>query len=84
MMNSINDIGSISVYKGDINGDNIIDSTDTALITAYLGSTPSSSSWLYPAPNTDYCGKDCDLNGDGIVNSTDLAIAQANLNQVGD
>ncbi len=77
-------IGNVATYLGDINGDNIIDSADTAAINSYLGVSSGTNRWIYGDSGSDVCGRDCDLNNDGIVNSADLAIATANLNRVGD
>ncbi len=81
---SLSNIGSVTTYLGDVNGDNIINSSDTSQITNYLGVSSGSSRWDAGDETLSVIGKDCDLNGDGTVNSTDLSIAQANLNVVGD
>ena len=81
---SLSYIGSVTTYLGDVNGDNIIISSDTSQLTNYLGVSSGSSRWNAGDETLSAIGKDCDLNGDGTVNSTDLSIAQANLNVVGD
>ncbi len=81
---SLSNIGTVSTYLGDVNGDNVINSADTALISNYLGVSTGSTRWVSGDETLSWTAEDCDLNGDGTVNTTDLAIAQANLNVVGD
>ena len=47
VVNSIANLGNVELYKGDINGDNIINPTDISLITSYLGVTSSSDLWHF-------------------------------------
>lgn len=79
-----NSFGTVTTWLGDINGDNTIDSTDTALINKYLNVSSGSTRWTIGDMDDDYTGADCDLNNDNVVDSTDLAIATANLNKTGD
>ncbi len=81
---SNNNIGTVATYLGDINGDNVINSSDLALITKYLGVASGSDRWIYGDEDDKFCGSNCDLNGDGTVSSADYAIANSNLGQVGD
>lgn len=53
---------------GDVNGDGVVDSRDTAIIMAQIGAAVSQSS----------CGSACDLNGDGVIDKADLEIAMRN------
>lgn len=63
----------ISMLSGDLNQDNVINSTDLQIAHAALGSTSKSSKWNATA----------DLNKDGIVNNLDIAIINKNIGQVG-
>jgi len=65
------DLGNVVLLAGDVNGDGIINASDST----YLQS-------LY----TKECGEDgydiaADLNGDKIINSADLALLMPNLNK---
>lgn len=66
---------SVTPVFGDINGDNVIDSADEALMNARIANG-ASDIFL---PDEFY-----DFNQDGVVNSSDLTILQGNLTQVGD
>lgn len=64
-----NVVVNLSLILGDVNGDNVIDDTDLALVLERFG---------------DSTGDPVDLNGDGIVDDTDLAIVLENFGTSGD
>ncbi len=54
---------------GDLNGDGFVNGTDSALLTAALGSTAGSSNYSLAA----------DINGDGVVNAADTLLLDADF-----
>ncbi|MGN0475470.1 MAG: leucine-rich repeat protein [Acutalibacteraceae bacterium] len=60
---------TIEIYAGDINGDNIINAKDSAILSAAFGTRKGS----------DGFNSNADLNGDGIINAKDKAILSANF-----
>jgi|GEM_PF-2130854 hypothetical protein len=67
--NEIATVGPVSTtitvrLMGDVNGDNVVNMKDIALVARAFGTTTSSSNWN-PA---------CDLNYDGVVNMKDIAL----------
>jgi len=59
------DLGTMTLRCGDINGDNMINDADLAIL------------WLsanYNKSTAQAANKLCDLNGDGMINDADLAI----------
>lgn len=63
----------LNLISGDLNEDNVIDSTDYTISSSYLGKTPTSPGW----------NGSIDLNADNIVNTLDLAIILSNMNRTG-
>lgn len=67
------DLGSLKMSTGDVNEDNVIDTSDYNIVKAALGLTQTSSSWN---PNLDF-------NLDKVINTLDLAVISKNLNKTG-
>jgi hypothetical protein len=63
-----------NLVAGDINGDNVIDISDFALLAAAFGSDPTTANW-----NTN-----ADLNCDGVVDLLDFDIFAGNFGLTGD
>jgi len=59
---------SAKLLGGDLNDDNVVDSSDSTILTSFLGQAAASA----------------DINGDGMVDETDSSILQTNLNISGD
>lgn len=70
---NLNNGDSLNMLSGDLNQDNVINSTDYSIALKAIGSTPSSSNWNETA----------DLNKDGVINVFDIAIISKNINQTG-
>jgi len=64
---SANSVGAITLLAGDMNGDNVIDIFDVAMVASHM----------------DTADPLVDLNGDGVVNILDLALIAANYGQRG-
>lgn len=64
---------TINLISGDLNEDNVVNSTDYVLAQGALGSSPASSKW----------NENIDLNKDSIINSIDLGIIVKNNGRVG-
>lgn len=64
---------ALTMLSGDLNQDNVVNSTDLQIAQAASGSTTGSTNWNPTA----------DLNKDGAVNNVDLAIINNNMNQTG-
>lgn len=67
------DLGILNLITGDVNEDNVIDSSDYNLVKGALGMTSSSQLW-----NPVY-----DFNLDNRINTLDLTIVSRNLGKVG-
>lgn len=70
---NLNGGGTINLLSGDLNEDNVINSSDYSIIQKALGSTSKSSSWL----------ENADINKDGVINIVDLAILNKNFGKIG-
>ena len=64
---------AINMLTGDLNEDNVINTSDYSLVQNALGNTTSSANW----------NDNLDLNKDGVINLFDLAIINKNMNQIG-
>ena len=64
---------AINMLTGDLNEDNVINTSDYSLVQNALGNTTSSANW----------NDNLDLNKDGVINIFDLAIINKNMNQIG-
>lgn len=71
---NLNSGNPIPLITGDVNEDNVIDSSDYNIVKNAIGYTPSSQGWN---PNLDF-----DMNG--IINTFDLNIITKNLGKIGD
>lgn len=67
------DLGNVNLTTGDVNEDNIINTSDYNLVKGALGATSSSAKW-----NPIY-----DFNLDGVINTLDLAIISRHLGTTG-
>lgn len=65
--------GEPEIFYGDLNNDNIINSSDAALLSRYVLEIIDK----FPVPE-----ETADLNGDGIVNSVDYTILQRYLLEI--
>jgi subtilase family serine protease len=65
---------SASLSGGDLNGDNVVDLNDFAILAAAFGSSPSSPNWNSVA----------DINCDGVVDLNDFSILASNFGASGD
>jgi len=63
----------LNLISGDLNDDNVINSTDYSIAQKIFGTTPESINW----------NENADINKDKIINSIDLAIIAKNVNQTG-
>lgn len=70
---TVSDLSTITLLSGDLNEDNIINSSDYSIAKAAYGTRPQSQNWN---PNID-------LNLDGIVNNFDLAFIVNNFGKTG-
>ncbi len=70
---NLNEGEAVNMLTGDLNEDNIINSTDISIIQKAYGSNSKSANW----------NENADLNKDGVVNAFDLGIISKNLGQVG-
>lgn len=70
---NLNEGKAVSMLTGDLNDDNVINSSDYTLAQKALGAASGSANWNELA----------DFNKDGIVNTFDLGIILKNLGQTG-
>lgn len=63
----------INLLTGDLNEDNVVNSTDYDIVLKANGSTPKSANW----------NENADLNKDQVINIFDLAIISKNIGQTG-
>lgn len=63
----------VNLLSGDLNEDNVINSTDYSIAQKAMGGRVSSSNW----------NENADLNKDEVINAFDLAIITKNIGQVG-
>lgn len=70
---NLNDGQEVFMLTGDLNEDNVVNSSDYTIAQKALGSTAKSSNWNELA----------DFNKDGVVNIFDLSLISKNLGQVG-
>lgn len=73
---------TFTLVLGDVNGDNVINSTDSAAVSARIGATSADPYWFDPGTG-GLSAYDCDVDEDGAVDAEDLDIVMDNLNQVG-
>lgn len=64
--------GRVNIAPWDINGDNVVDITDLAIVGIHFGQTPASPNWYPPA----------DINGDGVVDITDLSTVGLHFGEI--
>lgn len=64
---------AINLTSGDLNEDNVVNSSDYSIVLKAYGATPASSNWNAGA----------DFNKDGVINAFDLSIVSKNLGQTG-
>lgn len=69
----LNSSQAVTILAGDLNDDNLINSSDYNIGRAAYGSTSKSLTWNSKA----------DFNNDGVVNNFDLAYITKNLNKTG-
>lgn len=72
-VSNLNDGQPINLLTGDLNEDNVINSTDYDIALKALGTSSTSSNW----------NELVDFNKDGIINLFDLSIISKNLGQTG-
>lgn len=72
-VNNLKDGEVINLTSGDLNDDNVINSTDYSIAQKALRATSVSSNW----------NENADLNKDGVINTFDLGIISKNIGQVG-
>lgn len=70
---NLNSGNPLRMLTGDLNEDNVINSSDYSILQQALGSTSSSSNWN---ANTDF-------NKDGTINTFDLSLLTKNLGKIG-
>lgn len=63
------DMGSITLIPGDVNGDNVIDSSDLELVNGLIGKRYGEDGYLINA----------DINADKVINAADAALVSANM-----
>lgn len=63
----------LNMFSGDLNDDNMINSSDYSLAQSSFGATPTSTNWRELA----------DINKDAIVNTIDISIVAKNLGRIG-
>jgi hypothetical protein len=67
------DLGILNLITGDVNEDNVIDSSDFNIVKAALGMTSASQTW----------NSVLDFNLDNRINTLDLTVVSRNLGKVG-
>jgi hypothetical protein len=67
------DLGILNLITGDVNEDNVIDSSDYNIVKAALGMTSNSQNW----------NPVLDFNLDNRINTLDLTIVSRNLGKIG-
>lgn len=67
-------LGTFNLITGDVNEDNVIDSSDYDILKASIGTTPGSPLW----------NSLLDFNLDKIVNTLDLSYISKNMSRTGD
>ncbi len=70
---NLNNGDTISLISGDLNEDNVINSSDYSIVQKLLGTTASSTNW----------NANADLNKDGVINAFDLGIVSRNIGKAG-
>ncbi|OGE64182.1 hypothetical protein A3J13_00975 [Candidatus Daviesbacteria bacterium RIFCSPLOWO2_02_FULL_36_8] len=70
---NLNGGSALNMLSGDLNEDNVINTSDYSIVQKAYGASSSSSNWNSLA----------DLNADGVINTFDLGIVVKNLNQTG-
>lgn len=70
---TFSDIGILNLLTGDLNEDNVINTSDYSIARAALGTTVKSSNW----------NDNIDFNLDGIINTFDLAVLVQNIGKIG-
>lgn len=70
---NLNSGESVNLLSGDLNEDNVVNSTDYSIAQKAMGGTITSSNW----------NENADLNKDGVINAFDLAIITKNIGQIG-
>ena len=63
----------LTLLTGDLNEDNVINSSDYSIVQKALGATSSSVKW----------NENADFNKDGLINTFDLGIVKKNMGKVG-
>ncbi len=72
-ISNLNSGEALNMLTGDLNEDNVINSSDYGIVQKAFSSTSSSGNWNELA----------DLNKDGVVNTFDLGIISKNLGKIG-
>lgn len=72
-VSSLNGGKAINLLAGDLNEDNVINSSDLTIVQKAYGAKNNSANW----------NENADFNKDGIINSFDLALVSKNLNKTG-
>ncbi|OGE31332.1 hypothetical protein A3C59_04265 [Candidatus Daviesbacteria bacterium RIFCSPHIGHO2_02_FULL_36_13] len=70
----LNNDSVLNLISGDLNDDNLVNSSDYSIVQKSYGATSSSSNWNELA----------DLNLDGVINTFDLGIVSKNIDRSGD
>lgn len=70
---NLNAGNALNMLSGDLNEDNVINTSDYSIVQKAYGASSSSSNWNSLA----------DLNVDGVINTFDLGIVSKNLNKTG-
>ncbi len=70
---SLNEGTVINLTSGDLNEDNVVNSSDYSIVLKAFGATPSSSNW----------DDNADFNKDGLINVYDLGIVSKNIDTTG-
>ena len=70
---TVNSNQPILLLSGDLNDDNMVNSTDYNIALSLYGTTPQSRAW----------NKNADFNRDNIINTYDLGYVQSNIGKTG-
>ncbi len=75
---------TVSLYYGDIDGNNAITQAEVDAINTYNGRTWLDAGWRDEIPSLGCRVMDCDLNQDNQITAADYLLAVGNVGRVGD
>lgn len=79
------DAPAITLYYGDLNGDNVISQAEVGFVQANIGKNTSSTDWLDSSGNLfGWTPSMADIDGDGAVTSSDYNLVANNVGVRGD